>query len=44
MIHLPPFRALLHDLLLEAQSTVPQALLADDGADVSALLLTPGAT
>lgn len=40
LIHLPPFGAPLHDLLLEAQTAVPRALLADDGADVSALLLT----
>ena len=40
LIHLPPFGAPLHDLLLEAQGQVPRALLADDGADVSALLLS----
>ena len=38
LIHLPPFGAPLHDLLFEAQTEVPQATLADDGADVSALL------
>lgn len=39
LIHLPPFGAPLHDLLAEAQEAVPSVLLADDGADVSALLL-----
>lgn len=38
LIHLPPFDAPLHDLLLEAQGQVPSAMLADDGADLSALL------
>ncbi len=40
LIHLPPFGAPLHDLLQEAEREVPHALLADDGADVSALLLS----
>ena len=38
LIHLPPFARQLHELLLEAQSQVPLALTADDGADISALL------
>ncbi len=39
LIHLPPFRADLADLACEAQSTVPRAVLAEDGCDVSALLV-----
>jgi ribonuclease BN (tRNA processing enzyme) len=39
LIHLPPFEHGLHDLLLEARSEFPDSLLADDGADVSALLV-----
>lgn len=38
LIHLPPFTALQHELLLEAGARVPRALLAEDGADVSALM------
>jgi ribonuclease BN (tRNA processing enzyme) len=38
MIHLPPFGQPLHELLLEAQSRAPEAVTAEDGADVSALL------
>ena len=38
LMHLPPFRPGLEELLLEAQAVVPGALLADDGADVSGLL------
>lgn len=38
LIHLPPFAQQLHELLLEAQLLLPLALIADDGADVSALL------
>jgi ribonuclease BN (tRNA processing enzyme) len=39
LIHLPPFGTPLDQLLLEAQAHVPRAVLADDGADVSELLL-----
>jgi ribonuclease BN (tRNA processing enzyme) len=38
LIHLPPFRRDVVDLVIEAQSIVPRSLLADDGCDVSALL------
>lgn len=38
LIHAPPFKPTLHDLLVEAQLELPQAVLAADGADVSALL------
>jgi ribonuclease BN (tRNA processing enzyme) len=38
LIHLPPFGQPLHELLLEAQSRAPEAVTADDGADISALL------
>ena len=38
LMHLPPFRPGLEELLLEAQAVVPGALLANDGADVSGLL------
>ena len=39
LIHLPPFGTQLDQLLLEAQAHVPHAVLANDGADVSELLL-----
>jgi ribonuclease BN (tRNA processing enzyme) len=38
LIHLPPFEPEPHELLFEAQLEVPQALSAEDGANVSALL------
>ncbi|HUO73984.1 MAG TPA: MBL fold metallo-hydrolase [Solirubrobacteraceae bacterium] len=38
LIHLPPFGQPLHELVLEARGRVGQALSADDGADISALL------
>jgi ribonuclease BN (tRNA processing enzyme) len=38
LIHLPPFGPELGELLDEARAEVPDAWLADDGADVSALL------
>jgi ribonuclease BN (tRNA processing enzyme) len=38
LIHAPPFKPALDDLLLEAQSELPQAVLAEDGAEVSVLL------
>jgi ribonuclease BN (tRNA processing enzyme) len=38
LMHLPPFRADLDDLLLEAREIVPDSALAEDGTDVSALL------
>jgi ribonuclease BN (tRNA processing enzyme) len=38
LIHLPPFKAGVQELLLEAQATVPGALAAQDGADLSGLL------
>jgi ribonuclease BN (tRNA processing enzyme) len=38
LIHLPPFVHDIHALLLEAENGVPRALMADDGADMSALL------
>ena len=39
LIHLPPFGTPLDELLTEAQAHVPGAVLANDGADVSELLL-----
>jgi ribonuclease BN (tRNA processing enzyme) len=38
LIHLPPFKPRVDELLAEAQSGLPGALTATDGADVSALL------
>jgi ribonuclease BN (tRNA processing enzyme) len=38
LIHAPPFKPELDDLLHEARSELPGAQLAEDGADVSALL------
>lgn len=38
LIHLPPFGQPLGELVLEARALVPEALTADDGADISALL------
>jgi ribonuclease BN (tRNA processing enzyme) len=38
LMHLPPFAPGLDDLLVETRAVVPDATLADDGADVSALL------
>jgi ribonuclease BN (tRNA processing enzyme) len=39
LIHLPPFARDVDDLLLEAQALVPGAVAAEDGANVSALLV-----
>ena len=39
LIHLPPFGTPLDQLLLEAQAHVRHAVLANDGADLSELLL-----
>ena len=38
LMHLPPFAPGLDELLVEARAVVPDTTLADDGADVSALL------
>jgi ribonuclease BN (tRNA processing enzyme) len=38
LMHLPPFQRELDELQLEAQSSVPHSLIADEGTDVSALL------
>jgi ribonuclease BN (tRNA processing enzyme) len=38
LIHVPPFRQEVHEILTEAQAGVPQSMLAQDEADVSALL------
>jgi ribonuclease BN (tRNA processing enzyme) len=38
LIHLPPFERAVDELLLEAQSRVPAAVVASDGADISELL------
>jgi ribonuclease BN (tRNA processing enzyme) len=39
LIHLPPFQRAVHELVLEAESGVAHTLTADDGADLSALLV-----
>lgn len=39
LIHLPPLRQDIVELAIEAQSIVPRSLLAEDGCDVSSLLV-----